>query len=198
MSLVDRARIFATEAHGATGQKRKYTGEPYITHPEAVVAILKGVGIDDETTLAAAWLHDVLEDCPSIAAFQIDAYFGPEVEIIVRELTDMPPGRGLNRAQRKAEDQFRLAEASPRAQTIKCADLIDNTSSIVERDPEFARLYMAEKSALLRVIHDGNYVLWTMAAKIVDDYYGNNISPNFRVPLLPIWTDGIVSAWPMT
>lgn len=59
MNIVEKARAFATEKHA--GQTR-WGGEPYITHPEAVVKSL--IGEDDLPEIhAAAWLHDVMEDC---------------------------------------------------------------------------------------------------------------------------------------
>ena len=59
MEIVEKAIKYATEAHG--DQKRKYTGEPYITHPIAVMEIVKTVAHTKEM-LAAAVLHDVIED----------------------------------------------------------------------------------------------------------------------------------------
>ena len=53
------ARDFAKEAH--EGQFRE-SGEPYFVHPEHVAKILIGLGLDDET-VAAGYLHDVVEDC---------------------------------------------------------------------------------------------------------------------------------------
>jgi (p)ppGpp synthase/HD superfamily hydrolase len=57
--LVTRARVFATAAHAAVGQLRKYTNEPYIVHPAEVMALVRRVA-HDEGMLAAALLHDVL------------------------------------------------------------------------------------------------------------------------------------------
>ena len=54
MDIVERARTFATAAHAATGQKRKYTHEPYIVHPEEVVSILRGRDFTTPEMLAAA------------------------------------------------------------------------------------------------------------------------------------------------
>ncbi|MEO0828837.1 MAG: hypothetical protein AAFY03_00050 [Pseudomonadota bacterium] len=61
-----------------------------------------------------------------------------------------------NRAARKAAEAQRLSQISPDAQTIKYADLISNTNSIVERDKGFAKVYLAEKDAILKVMRDGN------------------------------------------
>lgn len=175
MDLIEKARIFATQAHGAIDQRRKYTGAPYIEHPREVVAILREAGITDDATLAAAWLHDVVEDCP-IAICEIGASFGAEVESIVAALTDTPVGNGLNRATRKALDCGRLARADARAQTIKVADMIDNTASIVERDPQFAVTYMREKAALLPRLERADKALWTRAIKLIEDYEINQLA----------------------
>ena len=59
MKIVERAREFATQAH--EGQVRKYTGVPYIVHPIEVMEIVCTVEHDD-AMLAAALLHDVVED----------------------------------------------------------------------------------------------------------------------------------------
>lgn len=49
-------------------------------------------------------------------------------------------------------DRQRLADSSREVQTIKVADLIDNTPSIVQHDPDFARVYLREKRDLLNVL----------------------------------------------
>jgi (p)ppGpp synthase/HD superfamily hydrolase len=171
MSLIEKARIFATEAHGANNQRRKYTNLPYITHPQSVVAILRSVGITDQATLCAAWMHDVLEDCPGVASCEIGVCFSPEIEHMVVMLTDTPAGRGLNRARRKAIDRVRLSCADHRVQSIKVADLIDNSSTIAAFDPEFAKIYMAEKEALMKVLQKAHLGLQNRAIGILDAYY---------------------------
>lgn len=155
------AYIFAFAAHAATGQKRKYTGEPYIKHPKAVVEILRTVAHTPEM-LAAAWLHDVVEDT-SVTIDQIEAFFGPEISTLVEMVTDVSKPEDGNRAERKALDREHLGLANATAQTIKLADLIDNTSSIVACDPEFAKVYLAEKRELLQVLTKGNEELWAAA-----------------------------------
>ena len=56
-----KAEEFARKAH--EGQKRKYNGRDYVTHPISVHNRLKQAGIVDETVLTAAFLHDTIEDC---------------------------------------------------------------------------------------------------------------------------------------
>ncbi|MFA5352684.1 MAG: HD domain-containing protein [Thermodesulfovibrionales bacterium] len=161
-SIVDRARRFAEEAHSSINQRRKYTGAPYITHPEAVVRLVRTAS-HTEAMLAAAWLHDTVEDTPVTLA-DIERKFGSEVARLVEELTDVSRPEDGNRKTRKAIDQEHTAKASPEGQTIKLADLIDNTHSIVERDPGFAKVYLAEKVQLLEMLREGDPILWAIAS----------------------------------
>lgn len=156
--LVRMAQLFAQAAHGATGQVRRYTGEPYIEHPAEVVALLKRAGVTDDAMLAAAWLHDVVEDT-AIDLATVRRVFGPHVEDLVCDLTDVPiPG---NRAVRKAAARECWKVASRSARTVKLADLISNTRSIREHDPKFWPVYRAEALALLEVLRDCSHpALW--------------------------------------
>ena len=150
-SMTDKARIFATAAHMAVGQKRKHTGEDYIVHPIEVADIVSKAGLDDEY-ISAAFLHDVVEDT-HITLNQIKEVFGQKVHDIVEALTDEPfIENGANRKARKAIDRERLSKADAGTQTIKVADLIDNTKTIVGYDPKFAPVYLAEKALLLDVL----------------------------------------------
>lgn len=156
-----KARNFAALCHAEVGQVRKYTNEPYINHPAEVVSIIKTV----THTLAmvqAAWLHDTVEDT-NITLDDVRLEFGNEVAEMVEMLTDVSRPEDGNRAARKAIDCEHTAKASPAAKTIKLADLISNTSSIVARDPEFARTYLMEKRRLLEVLKDGDPTLWARA-----------------------------------
>lgn len=161
--MENRAREFATSAH--EGQTRKYTGEPYITHPAAVVALLKTVPHTPEM-VCAAFLHDVVEDC-GVSIDEVRTEFGDEVADLVGWLTDVSKPEDGNRAKRKELDREHTAKAPPAAKTIKLADLIDNSRSIIERDPEFAKVYLEEKRLLLEVLREGDPMLWKIAAGIV-------------------------------
>jgi (p)ppGpp synthase/HD superfamily hydrolase len=160
--IVEHARIFATAAHAAVSQVRKYSFEPYINHPAAVVDTLRGIGAPDHV-LAAAWLHDVVEDT-GVPLALIHKEFGPGVAYLVGGMTDISTPEMGNRAERKALDRAHTAAQCADCKTIKLADLIDNTASIVERDPKFATVYLAEKALLLGVLKDGNRELWDRAA----------------------------------
>ena len=167
MSLESRAKEFASEAH--FNQRRKYTGVLYITHPESVVNIVRTVEGHTEEMLVAAWLHDTVEDC-GIELGDISDIFGWNVMQLVSDLTDVSKKSDGNRATRKKIDLLHTSKASPQAKTIKIADLIDNTDSIFRFDPDFAKVYLPEKMALLEVLKDGDPGLWTRAYSQVNRY----------------------------
>ena len=166
MSMLDHnAMVFAMNAHN--GQFRKYTGEPYIVHCAGVVELVRKC-VHTPEMVAAAWLHDTVEDC-GVTLATIEEKFGAKVAALVEQLTDVSKPSDGNRAVRKAIDRAHTAKATWKAKTIKLADLIDNSRSIIERDPEFAKVYLAEKRLLLdEALHnEGDRGLWAMADEIV-------------------------------
>jgi (p)ppGpp synthase/HD superfamily hydrolase len=161
--LEQRALSFATDAHASINQRRKYTGEPYIVHPIAVAELVRSVP-HTEAMIAAALLHDVIEDTPVMLA-DIDAGFGSEVAELVGWLTDVSKPEDGNRRKRKHLDLLHTAKAPAAAKTIKLADLIDNTRTISKYDPSFWRVYRGEKEALLQVLREGDPTLWARAKR---------------------------------
>lgn len=142
--LAARALSLATEHHA--GIERKFTGEPYIKHPIRVAEIIVGVGIVNQEVIAAALLHDCLED-ENARGFvmpdsQIDANCNARVLRWVRLLTNTETG---NRAQRKAAASKRIAAAPAEVRCIKLADIIDNCTGVTDHDPDFAEIYLREK-----------------------------------------------------
>ena len=166
MDIVKKAQVFAIAAHAAVQQKRKYTGEPYIVHPAEVASIVAGVEGATFDMVAAAWLHDVVEDT-GVTLTDIHINFGPEIAALVGWLTDVSRPEDGNRAKRKAIDREHTAQAPAEAQTIKLADLISNSRSIVQHDPEFARVYLEEKRLLLGVLTKGDAGLHAQASQYV-------------------------------
>ena len=165
MNNVERARVFATAAHAAVGQKRKYTFEPYIVHPTEVASIVATVPHTNEM-LAAAYLHDTEEDT-CVTNEDIAREFGAEVAELVGWLTDVSKPEDGNRAVRKAIDREHTAQAPAEAQTVKLADLIANSRSIMAHDPAFAKTYLEEKRMLLEVLTRGDATLMAQARQIV-------------------------------
>jgi (p)ppGpp synthase/HD superfamily hydrolase len=159
--LIARAREYAVAGHARINQLRKYSQQPYDVHLREVARLVASVG-GDSATVAAAWLHDIVEDTP--ATFEdVEREFGGEVMALVKELTDVSkPGDG-NRAARKALDRQHLARGSARAKTIKLADILDNADDICRHDLKFGRVYLAEARSLLEVLREGDPALYALA-----------------------------------
>ena len=121
-----------------------------------------------DAMVVAALLHDVVEDC-GVTIAEVAAAFGAEVAELVRWLTDVSRPEDGNRKARKAIDREKWRGCgNAAAKTIKLADLIDNSRSIVARDPKFAKLYLEEKRQLLPLLAGGDETLHRMAQEIVD------------------------------
>jgi (p)ppGpp synthase/HD superfamily hydrolase len=164
-NLIKKAKIFATKYH--EGQYRKYTNDPYIVHPIAVSQIVKTVKHTDNM-ICVALLHDTVED--TIATiWDVEDIFGEEIATMVEMLTDVSKKSDGNRFIRRQIDLAHTAIASPEAKTIKLADLIDNTYSIVKHDKDFAKVYLHEKLRLLEVLQEGDTELWVRANTIANE-----------------------------
>ncbi len=162
-TLTESARQFAIAAHDSIQHRRKYTDEPYHVHLERVAAIVATV-TNDEAIIAAAWLHDVLEDVtPKNAAVNaevIKQQFGERVLRLVLEVTDVSKPEDGNRAKRKEMDRLHLLQASPDGMTVKLADMIDNMIDISKHDPHFAKVFRREAKLTLPGLQAGNEVLF--------------------------------------
>lgn len=169
--LINRAASYATKMH--EGQYRKYGDKvPYIVHPVAVASMVAGVHPDDVVMIAAALLHDVVEDTPTEHRNLVQL-FGEDIALVVKELTDCKD-KAKSRMVRKAETKKRLAAASYRAKTIKLADIIHNMPSIIYNDPAFAKTYIKEKEDLLPALDGANEYLYFRAKNIIDNYFGRS------------------------
>jgi hypothetical protein len=119
----------------------------------------------DEEMIAAAWLHDVVEDTPATLG-DLQKEFGDSTAQLVEQLTDISLPSDGNRAQRKKIDRLHIAQGSERAKTIKLADLIDNCRDITQHDSRFAEVYLNEMSGLLDVLGEGDSRLYKQARDI--------------------------------
>lgn len=168
--VVKRAESFAKAAHDSIDQRRKYTGEPYWVHAERVANIVASV-TDDAAIIAAAWLHDVIEDvAPINANFDekaIKRELGESVLRLVLEVTDVSKPQDGNRATRKAIDRKHLARASKEGKLIKLADLIDNAIDISKHDPGFAKVFRKEAVLDLPFLAMGNKQLYEKLQKLL-------------------------------
>ena len=112
------AKQYARKYH--KGQFRKSTELPYIVHPENVVNYMKQFGVDDEDSLAIAWLHDTLEDT-SLTYDEIQNVFGINIAQGVYLLT-----RNVDREEYKK----RLSTAPKNIKLIKLCDTLDNIPTL--------------------------------------------------------------------
>jgi GTP diphosphokinase / guanosine-3',5'-bis(diphosphate) 3'-diphosphatase len=167
MDIVFKAREFSAAKHAQ--QTRKYTGEPYFVHLEAVANLLERNGIVDREIIAAAYLHDTVEDTETTIQ-ELMEEFGENVAELVYWLTDDEKGR---RKARKIMSAWRLGRAPWEAKLVKLADLIDNTLTICSHDRHFAPVYLREKRAILDSMarHEGERLtslpLYKEAARIL-------------------------------
>ena len=173
--VLETIKQYADEAHGS--QMRKYTPERYIVHPVRVMETCRKY-TNDTAVLAAALLHDVLEDTPvtrqQLYEFLVSVVPHGEADRIISlvvDLTDVYVKKDfpkLNRRTRKAKENERISKTQPDSQTIKYADIIDNCNEIVVHDPDFARVFLFECRANLKVIDKGNRELYQLAKETVD------------------------------
>jgi (p)ppGpp synthase/HD superfamily hydrolase len=154
--------LFAFDCHN--GMTRKFDYEPYICHPAEVACIVSQVSNEPEA-LAAAWGHDVVEDC-GVDIGLIRAQFGDKVADYIGFLTNpsqiVPELKKLNREKRKAADRDHLLNAPDSAKTVKLADILSNINSLVYNDPLFAAVWIREKEQIMPLLEGGNSRLYAL------------------------------------
>lgn len=163
------AAEFAARVHH--GHVRKYTNEPYFVHLASVARILAQAGCGEDLQIAGL-LHDAVEDHPTKCSFDdVERMFGARVRNLCVMATKVSYPEMGNREKRKAADNAHFSAADADGQTLKYADLIDNTRTIVYYDPDFAKVYMAEKRELLQTMTRGNGALYFEATRMVEEYF---------------------------
>ncbi|MBE9044460.1 bifunctional (p)ppGpp synthetase/guanosine-3',5'-bis(diphosphate) 3'-pyrophosphohydrolase [Pleurocapsales cyanobacterium LEGE 10410] len=136
-SLICQAFNFAYQLH--EGQTRK-SGEPYIAHPIAVASLLRDLG-GDSVTIAAGFLHDVVEDT-EVTPEKIEEMFGVQVRLLVEGVTKLSKFNFSSTTERQAENFRRmfLAMATDiRVIVVKLADRLHNMRTLDHLKPEKQR-----------------------------------------------------------
>jgi len=170
-----RHHVLAYVALKHVEQKRKYTGEPYLSHLQAVANMADG---KCKFGYEIGLCHDLLEDtdCTTAELHLALKRFGynnvdrNSILDAVIDLTDVYTSEAfpqLNRAKRKALEASRLHKISYEAQTVKYCDLINNTESIVKHDPGFAVKYLEEKATTLKGMNAGNPVMFKKCKQVL-------------------------------
>ena len=140
--LLNRAYVYAMRAHG---EQKRASGDPYISHTLEVAAILAGLKLDD-ATIAAALLHDTIEDTDATRA-EIDRLFGPEIGRLVEGLTKLKRLDLVSKEAKQAENLRKLLLAiadDVRVLLIKLADRLHNMRTLEYRPPEARRITAEE------------------------------------------------------
>lgn len=161
-----------------SGQVRKYTNEPYHTH---LVNVAELVSEYVPNTIEIALCHDLLEDtdCTDFGLYYhlvTDCHYSPgyATSIVsgVKNLTDQYTKEAyplMNRKERKKSEAYRLSYFSEVCHSIKYADLIDNTKSILLYDQNFAKVYIPEAIELVSRLRKGNiYLLLQLASQLYE------------------------------
>lgn len=164
------AYILSSTAHEATGQLRKYSGEPYFNHPKAIALRMLADGYGAQI-VAAALLHDVVEDTDITEAF-LRRHFDPlgytEVVDIVMQVTKPSEDMTEPRAIRKHRDHLHYASGDWRGQTLKCYDLNHNGQTLLADDPKFASVWFNEATQLLGMLDKAHQRIKDHVTAMVD------------------------------
>lgn len=158
------------------GQVRKYCKLPYFVHPVMVASQVERIMFADptwpgwpnhfSTVIAAAYLHDVVEDCGIQMHDFLDEFgsiSGAEIFSLVKEVTEVSRPEMGNRTLRRGLDADHYAQASPAGQSIKLADIYDNALSIKGSDANFWKVYQREMQALVPRLTNGHRALLDLA-----------------------------------
>jgi len=142
-ALLNRAYVYAMKAHG---EQRRASGDPYFSHPIEVAAILTDLKVDD-ATIAAALLHDTIEDTAATRA-EIDGLFGSDIGTLVDGLTKLKKLDLVTKEAKQAENLRKLLLAiadDVRVLLVKLADRLHNMRTL-EYMPVEARRRVAEET----------------------------------------------------
>ena len=140
--LLNRAYVYAMRAHG---EQKRASGDPYFSHPLQVAAILTDLKLDD-ATIAAALLHDTIEDTDATRT-EIDRLFGHEIGLLVEGLTKLKKLDLVSKEAKQAENLRKLLlaiAADVRVLLIKLADRLHNMRTLEHRPPEARRVTAEE------------------------------------------------------
>jgi GTP diphosphokinase / guanosine-3',5'-bis(diphosphate) 3'-diphosphatase len=127
-ALLNRAYVYAMKAHG---EQKRASGDPYFSHPLEVAAILTDLKLDD-ATIAAALLHDTIEDTAATRA-EIDQMFGRDIGALVEGLTKLKKLDLVTKEAKQAENLRKLLLAiadDVRVLLIKLADRLHNMRTL--------------------------------------------------------------------
>lgn len=198
--IVLLAEDYATKAHEAIGQRRKYTGDSYIIHPRNVAVAFANAEIARHRHgiegVAAAFLHDVVEDVVrheknseaerNRRLAEMYDLFPPQTMQFVMEVTNIATAADGPRRVRAEINMRHIVSATPYSASIKYADINDNLENMIKNDREFSYVYFPEKAAVLTNANQGDRGLYLRAIAACLEGMQTLLpaaSPRHRLPL---------------
>jgi (p)ppGpp synthase/HD superfamily hydrolase len=172
-AIVLKAADFAADKHRIQRRKDE-SASPYINHPISVALVIAEIGgIADPEILAAALLHDTIEDTKTTAE-ELEEIFGERIRRIVEEVSD---DKGLAPEERKRLQVEHAAKLSPGAVIVKIADKISNVKDLINTPPlswslERKKRYLEWAESVIKNCPKVN--------KALEDYFSNLIEKGRR------------------
>jgi GTP diphosphokinase / guanosine-3',5'-bis(diphosphate) 3'-diphosphatase len=164
-ALLNRAYVYAMKVHG---HQKRASGDPYFSHPLEVAAILTEYELDD-ATIAAALLHDTIEDTDTTRA-EIDELFGQEIGNLVEGLTKIEKLNLVSKRAEQAENFRKLLIAissDVRVLLVKLADRLHNMRTLEHMRPD-KRKRIAEETMDIYVPLAGRMGIQDMKDELED------------------------------
>ena len=191
--LIKAAKMFANSGHQRITVHPNPALQSHEAHLKSVAQIVSSVS-GDEQMIAAAWLHDIVEDT-GVTIDDVERQFGVRVAKLVYEVTVVShPARHHHTASFALSKQH-FAKVSDAAKTVKLADLIDTCRDLYKNDSAMFRTYAAEANELALVLNGGNTRLLTRLKRDLNKYASsdqparsNELMPQSRRFEIPIAT----------
>lgn len=180
MNIEENADRIAERAHASIDQRRKWgNNDPYIVHPRRVAAKVKSLPGTNSVDVAAAKLHDLVEDVAiklnKVAEYEaeIREQCGEEVLALVWELTSPSEGLGWekkSREEKRVADWEHLRKVSDRAKRIKMCDRLDNLSDYKDAPRKYLmNKYLPESRVLLNICRYVDEILAKELEDIIEE-----------------------------
>lgn len=170
--MIDNMKKIAKQAHA--GQVRKWgSNEPFYNHPERVALKVASLANVTDVDIAAAYGHDVIEDCGDHWKVVIESECGKEVLDLVMELTYPTEGAEWKNRSRAEKNVIRYAHTrgmSNRAKRIKMCDRIDNLNTMHDAPPRLIRKYIDESWELYEILRSADESLALELKKTIETY----------------------------
>jgi len=166
--LIKAAKVFANSGHQRITIQHNPAQQSPEAHLKSVAQIVSSVSEDDQM-IAAAWLHDIVEDT-EVTIDDVERQFGIQVAKLVHELTVVSHPARRYRAASFALTKQHFSKVSDAAKTVKLADLIDTCRDLYKNNWALFRTYAAEANELALLLNGGNTRLLAKLKRDLNKY----------------------------